>query len=176
MEEQELKQNLNTLTESEITANEVVQKNLESLPRLEDLLKSEKQLNTKQEIKGLTQAKTATTTQDKAFAQKKDEKQANLKRRLKTVTGVYAVVAGLLAVFAIVNVVTLAVLNKQLTTNLETIQTKQQQVENVKIEDETIADSDLNIILGTPPRDYDDDDVELSFWDKVSILFKNLFG
>lgn len=170
----ELEQNSNIQTQSEIT-KETNQTNLESLPRLEDLLKSEKQVKTNKEIKGLTQVKTSFSAKEQEFAKKKDEKKANTKRRIKTITGVYVAVASLLAIFAGVNVITLAILNKQATTNLDTIQNKQDQVEKIVTEAPS-AEGDINLILGTPPRDYDDDKQELTFLDKISILFRGIFG
>ena len=172
----ELEQISNIQTQSEIKT-EQTQTNLESLPRIEDLLKSEQQIKTKKEIKGLQQVKTEFAPKEQEFAKKQDEKQANVKRRIKTITGVYAVVASLLAVFAGVNVVTLAILNKQATSNLETIQSKTSQVEQIATEDLPSAGESIDLpILGKPPRDYDDDKQELTFLDKLTILFHSLFG
>lgn len=170
----ELEQNSNIETQSEIK-NEINQTNLSSLPRLEDLLKSEKQVKTNKEIKGLTQVNTFTQSNEKEFAKKQDNKQAHLKRRIKTITGVYVAVASLLAIFAGVNVITLAVLNKQATTNTDTIQSKQEVIESVMQEAPT-AGQEIPLILGTPPRDYDEDKHELTFLDKISILFRGIFG
>lgn len=171
----ELEQNSNIETQSEIKTNETRQSNLESLPRLEDLLKSEKQVKVKKEIQGLEQIKTFSQANEKEFAKKKDNKKAHLKRRVKTITGVYIAVASLLAIFAGVNVVTLAMLNKQVTTNTNTIQSQQQVVESI-MQEGSIAGQDIPLILGNPPRDYDDDNKELTFLDKISILFRSLFG
>ena len=171
----ELEQNSNIQTQSEIKTNETSKNNLESLPRLEDLLKSEKEVKAKKEIQGLQQIKTLSQVNEKAFAKKQDNKKAHLKRRLKTITGVYVAVASLLAIFAGVNVLTLDVLNKQVTTNTNTIQSQQQVVESIMQEGVT-AGQDIPLILGNPPRDYDDDNQELTFLDKVSILFRSLFG
>ncbi len=174
--EPQKEQNSNIQTQSEIKTNEVSQNNLESLPRLEELLKSEKQIKAKSEIKGLTQMKTFSQSSEREFAKKKDEKSANVKRRIKTITGVYVAVASLLAVFAVVNVITLAILNKQVTTNTDTIQSKQQVVENIMQETPTAGEDIQLPIIGTPPRDYDDDNKELTFLDKISILFRGIFG
>jgi len=176
MEELESQKELNSniQTQSEIKKEET-QTNLSSLPRLEDLLKSEKQVKVGKQIEGLTQAKTFTQSSAKEFAKKQDNKKAHFKRRIKTITGVYVAVASLLAIFASVNVVTLAVLNKQATTNLDTIQSKQQTVESI-MQEGAQAGQDIPLILGTPPRDYDDDNKELTFLDKLTILFRGLFG
>lgn len=175
-EPQKEQQSSNIQTQEEIKTSEVSQSNLESLPRLEDLLKSEKQVKVNKEIKGLQQVKTSFNSKEQEFTQKKDEKKVNAKRRLKTITGVYVAVASLLAIFAGVNVITLAILNKQVTTNLDTIQTKQQQVESIATEGLPSAEGDINLILGSPPRDYDDDKQELTFLDRITILFRSLFG
>lgn len=168
--------NSNIQTESEIKSSVTTQTNLNSLPRLEDLLKSEKQVKTNNEIKGLTHVKSLSKSSEKEFAKKKDEKSANVKRRIKTITGVYVAVVSLLAVFVGVNAITLALLNKQVTTNTDTIQSKQQVVESVMQETPT-AGQDIQLpIIGTPPRDYDDDNKELTFLDKISILFRGIFG
>ena len=85
--------------------------------------------------------------------------------------------ASLLAVFAGVNVVTLAILNKQATSNLDTIQSKTTQVEQIATDDLPSAGDSIDLpILGKPPRDYDDDKQELTFLDKLTILFHSLFG
>ena len=167
--------NSNIQTQSEIKSNETEKTNLTSLPRLEDLLKSEKQVKVAKKIEGLTNVKTFTQSNERAFAKKQDNSKAHLKRRIKTITGVYVAVASLLAIFAGVNVITLAVLNKQVTTNTNTIQSQQQTVESI-IQEVPTAGQDISLILGTPPRDYDDDKQELSFLDKITILFRGIFG
>ena len=177
MEELEPQKELNSniQTQSEIKSNETEKINLTSLPRLEDLLKSEKQVKLNKKIEGLTQIQTFTHANEKEFAKKKDNSKAYLKRRIKTITGVYVAVASLLAIFAGVNVITLAVLNKQVTTNTNTIQSQQAQVEQI-MQNAPTAGQDITLILGTPPRDYDDDNKELTFLDKLTILFRGIFG
>jgi len=178
MEELERQNELNSNieTQSEIKSNETEKTNLTSLPRLEDLLKSEKQVKVNKKIEGLTQVQTFTQANEKEFAKKKDNSKAHLKRRIKTITGVYVAVASLLAIFAGVNVITLAILNKQVTTNTNTIQSQQQTIESIVPEAGVPAGQDIPLILGTPPRDYDDDNKELTFLDKISILFRGIFG
>ena len=168
--------NSNIETQSEIKPIETEKTNLTSLPRLEDLLKSEKQVKVGKKIEGLTQVKTFTQANEKEFAKKQDNSKAYLKRRIKTITGVYVAVASLLAIFAGVNVITLAVLNKQITTNTNTIQSQQQTIESIVPDASVPAGQDIPLILGTPPRDYDDDNKELTFLDKISILFRGIFG
>lgn len=176
MEELEKELNSNIQTESEIKSSETTQNNLESLPRLDDLLKSEKQVKINQEIKGLEQIKSTSQTEDRMFAKKQDNKQAHLKRRIKTLTGVYVAVASLLAVFVGVNLVTLAILNNQKTTNVNTIQSKQEMVEKIATDDNLTASGDDIFITITEPRDYSDDKKELTVFDKITIFFRHLFG
>ena len=173
--EPKLESNSNIQTQSEIKQEFKTENNLKSLPRLEDLLKSEKQVKVNKKIEGLTQVQTFTQANEKEFAKKKDNSKAHLKRRIKTITGVYVAVASLLAIFAGVNVITLAVLNKQVTTNTNTIQSQHAQVEQI-MQNAPTAGQDIPLILGTPPRDYDDDNKELTFLDKISILFRGIFG
>ena len=177
MEELEPQKELNSniQTQSEIKPIETEKTNLTSLPRLEDLLKSEKQVKVGKKIEGLTQVKTFTKSNEKEFTKKQDNSKAHLKRRIKTITGVYVAVASLLAIFAGVNVITLAVLNKQITTNTNTIQSQQAQVEQI-VQNVPTAGQEIPLILGTPPRDYDDDKQELTFLDKITILFRGIFG
>lgn len=177
MEELEPKKELNSniQTQSEIKPIETTESNLKSLPRLEDLLKSEKQVKVNKQIEGLTHVQTFTQSNEKEFAKKQDNSKAHLKRRIKTITGVYVAVASLLAIFAGVNVITLAVLNRQVTTNTNTIQSQQAQIEQI-VQNAPTAGQDIPLILGTPPRDYDDDNKELTFLDKISILFRGIFG
>ena len=67
-------------------------------------------------------------------------------------------------------------LNKQITTNTNTIQSQQQTIESIVPDASVPAGQDIPLILGTPPRDYDDDNKELTFLDKISILFRGIFG
>lgn len=148
---------------------------LEDLPRLEDLLKTEQEIEKAPELKGLKEVEEAPTAIDKPFEMKKDQQKAFAKRRLKLVTVIYSVVACLMLAFTCVNVGTMIALNKDITTNTNTIN-----VESARLEEH------LNPPVpekGTPftislnePRDYSDDKVELTFLDKLTILFRNLFG
>jgi len=176
MEELEKELNSNIQTESEIKPSETTQNNLDSLPRFDDLIKSEKQVKINQEIKGLEQVKSSVQTEDRMFAKKQDYKQAHIKRRIKTITGVYVAVASLLAVFVGVNLVTLAVLNNQKTTNTNTMQSKQELVEKIKTEDNLTASGDDIFVTITEPRGYSDDKKELTVFDKITIFFRHLFG
>ena len=150
---------------------------LDSLPRAEDLIKSEKEVKIENKIAGLTDAKNQSITENRTFATKKDEKKVFIKKRLKVITGVYIAVATLLLAFVGINVATMAVLNKEINTNTQTIQMENYLISN---EEEVAEPADpetapIQITLNEP-RDYSDDKKELTFFDKITILFRNLFG
>jgi len=104
-----------------------------------------------------------------------DQKKALYKKRIKIVTGVYATAVTLLLAFVGVNIATMAMLNKKITTNTETIQTQQQQIEVLEQTPENLPGGEFQISLNEP-RDYSEDKKELTFLDKLTILFRNLFG
>lgn len=151
------------------------EKKLDDLPRVEDLRKSEKEVKTRTEIEGTTKVEQSTQIQDKVFVKKADQKKALYKKRIKIVTGVYAAALTLLLAFVGVNIATMAMLNKEITTNTETIQTQQQQIEMLEQTNPGNATGNYQISLNEP-RDYSEDKKELTFLDKLTILFRNLFG
>ncbi len=176
--EQELeKENLSsTVTEQEVKTS---MPSLESLPRLEDLLKSENEIKASQKttLEGLTAVKAETKAQDRTFARVEDQKKTFVKRRIKTITAVFGVAASLILAFVGFNLITLANLSKDIKTNTKTIQSQTEIVQNY-IENNPAAvppTGSFEISLNEP-RDYDDDKKELSMLDKITILFRNLFG
>ena len=179
MEELEPKLNTNTEVQTETQTQTEVEKeiSLGSSLRLEDLLKTEKEVKIKQEIKGLTQVESEFKTENKEFAKKKDEKKIFLKRRLKVVSGVYIAVVSLLLTFVGVNVATLAILNNAYNSNTNTIQAKQESVaylEGTQTPPELPAE-EITIALNEP-RDYSDDKKDLTFFDRITIMFRSIFG
>ena len=80
----------------------------------------------------------------------------------------------LLLGFVITNAATLAVMDKKIDTATKTIQSSQQQVEILK-ENQVPTGESLPISLNEP-RDYSEDKRELTFLDKLTILFRNLFA
>ena len=171
---EELEQAVQTET---ITAEETAtERRLEGLPRYEDMVKSETEVAPANEIKGLTEVESQTKIEDKPFTRVEDKKKVYLKRRLKIVTAVYLSIVALLMIFTIANVATLVALNKKITDNTNTIQAESSVVEVLqKEEPEAQAMTGVEISLNEP-RDYSEDYKDLTFFDKISILFRNLFG
>ena len=167
--EQEEKLNTETVTSLETQS----EKKLDNLPRIEDLIKSEKEVKTAPQIEGVTEAKN--DVRDKVFARKEDKAKNSMRKRLKIVTGVYVSVVAMLLALIGVNVVTLAMLNKEITTNTETIQQQTSVLENQQAVESAVGGEEILVNL-EPPRDYTDDNKELTFMDKITILFRNLFG
>ena len=158
----------NVKTESETT--------FDDLPRLEDLLKSEKEIKPSSKIEGVTEVARNSLLQDKPFEQKQDKKKFQVKKRVKIVAGVYASVVALLLAFVGINAVTLTMLNKEINTNTNTIQAQNEVVTYLE-NSTTIQDpSSIIEISLNEPRDYSDDKKELTFLDKLTILFRNIFA
>lgn len=176
MQEEQIQQQTESVgTSTEVLEKVEQEKKLDNLPRVEDMRKSEKEVKTKTEVEGTTQINQSTNLQDRVFVKKSDQKKALYKKRIKIVTGVYATAVTLLLAFVGVNIATMAMLNKQITTNTDTIQSQQQQIE---VLEETVPNSpngEFQISLNEP-RDYSEDKKELTFLDKLTILFRNLFG
>jgi len=82
----------------------------------------------------------------------------------------------LLLGFVISNIATLAILDKSITTNTKTIQSKKDEIVKVLEESEPGTEiGDFQISLNEP-RDYSEDKKELTWLDKITILFRNLFS
>ena len=177
MEELELEQKVETVTQQEVKTEE--KPSLENLPRLEDLLKTEKEVKTEQKIgiEGLTAVKTETKPHDRTFARVEDEKKAFVKKRVKTVTVVFSVVVSLLLAFVGVNLVTLVQKNNEIDSNTKIIKDRTELVEIYQDQStpSTNPKEEFQISLNEP-RDYSDDKQELSMLDKLTILFRNLFA
>ena len=174
MEELEREESVSIQTET-LTSVEQTQA-LDSLPRLEDLRKSEQEVKISTHVEGTTQVEQKTLAQDRMFTRKSDEKKVYFKKRLKIVTAVYTSVVVLLLSFVIANIATLAILDKRINTNTKTIQSAQQQVtleEATNTTGESIGDIQISL---NEPRDYSEDKKELTWLDKLTILFRNIFG
>ena len=162
-------------TETTASVENETKSTLDSLPRIEDLRKSEQEVKVNTHVEGTTQVEQKTQVKDKFFTRKVDEKKVYLKKRLKIVTAVYASIVALLLGFAIANTATLAILNKSVNTNTDTIQSSQQEVAIEDAKNPPLDHPDFQIQLDAP-RDYSEDKKELTWLDKVTILFKNIFG
>lgn len=163
-------------TETVTSVEQEVKTTPSSLPSIEELKKSEQQVEVNTEIEGVTAVEQKTQTKDRVFKKKIDERKVYIKKRLKIVTAVYTTVVALLLGFVITNIVTLAMLNKDIRTNTDTIKAQTQQIEQV-IKDNPAGESvgDFQISLNEP-RDYSEDKKELTWLDKITILFRNIFS
>ncbi|MBE5741518.1 MAG: hypothetical protein E7351_03230 [Clostridiales bacterium] len=171
--EQEVESTASIQTESSVKTEEETR--LDSLPRLEDLLKSEKEIKTAPDIKGVTQVEQNVKSEDRVFTQKTDERKVLLKKRLKVVTGVYISVVTLLLAFVLINLFTLFHLKGQIDDNTQTMKNQTERLADLEdttnLENHTTFEYSLNV-----PRDYSDDKQEITFLDKITILFRNLLG
>lgn len=164
-----------TVTEKE---TKIGLEGLNNLPRIEDLMRSEKEIKPTQSIQGLKTVEPNSQAEDKPFTLKKDEKKAYVKKRVKVLTSVYVAVVGLLFAFVLSNAITMAVLSNKINSNTNTMQSRSeivQTLEQTTQNDETTASGTFTVKLNEP-RDYSDDTKELTFFDKLTILFRNLFG
>ena len=167
---------INVQTEVQTSVNQETKQTLDSFPRIEDLRKSEQDVKINTHVEGTTQIEQTTQVKDKFFTRKKDEKKVYFKKRLKIVTAVYTSVVALLLGFVISNIATLAILDKSITTNTKTIQSKKDEIVKVLEESEPGTEiGDFQISLNEP-RDYSEDKKELTWLDKITILFRNLFS
>lgn len=178
MEEKEFE----TVTKTQIATEQETKTEdlLGDLPRLEDLLKSEKEIKSTAgtELKGLKNVEPDSVEQNRTFQSKQDEKKAFVKKRLKLATAIYICVAVLLFGFVIFNTATLAILDRGINSNTNTINTESEIVkvleDNAEIpSDPTLPPIEISL---NEPRDYSDDTEELTFLDKITILFRNIFG
>ncbi len=175
-EELQKQEKTNVQTEQVTSVKQETEQTLESLPRIEDLRKSEQDVKVNTQIEGTTQVEQQVQTKDRIFTRKSDEKKVYFKKRLKIVTVVYTTVIALLLGFAITNTVTLAKLDKIVTTNTQTIQEDNNALtdpEEEVVEGEKIGDFQISI---NEPRDYSEDKQDLTFLDKLTILFRNIFS
>lgn len=176
MEEEQIQQQTESVGTSTQTIEKVEQATkLDDFPRVEDMRNSEKEIKTQTQVEGATAIEKETQTQDRVFVKKSDQKKALYKKRLKIVTVVYANALALLLAFVGVNIATLARLDKKITTNTETIQTQIEQIEVLEQANPNAPTGNYQISLNEP-RDYSEDKKELTFLDKLTILFRNLFG
>lgn len=175
--ETEKETNANTIIATESGVEKKNETRLDDLPRLEDLLKSETDVKPVQELKGLKKVENNTIEENKTFKSKEDEKKTVVKRRVKLLTGVYIAVVALLLGFVGINIATLTMMNRDINNNANTIQSQSQQIDIYEELSPDIGDPSSTIEVSVnPPRDYGDDDQELTFFDKMTILFRNIFG
>lgn len=166
-----------TATAIETDTEQKSEVKLDSFPRLEDLLKSEKEIQRKTELEGLTKVEKSSMIENKSFARKSDEKKAFIKKRIKLVTIVYSCVLALLVAFAGVNLFTMLSTKKDITKSKDIIKTQTQQIAELeKAVPGANPAADTSMITLNEPRDYNDDQKELTFLDKITILFRSIFS
>ena len=171
--------------QEEITSNTTViepkiepMTRLEDLPTLEELKRSETEIIVKKEpeIEGLKKVEQSFATEDKIFKRKEDEMKIFYKRRLKILTSVYISVLTLLLGFVGFNLITLAILNKDINSNTNTIQVEAARIEMIEGATELPVDPSSAVTISlNEPRDYGDDEKELTFLDKLTIMIRTLF-
>ncbi len=174
-EELEREESISIQTQTQTSVEQKTQ-TLDSFPRIEDLRKSEQEVKVNNQVEGTIQVEQKTKVKDKIFTRRVDERKVHLKKRLKIVTAVYTSVVVLLLGFVITNIVTLAMLDKSINSNTETIQTAQQQVlleEATNTPGESVGNFQISL---NEPRDYSEDKKELTLLDKITILFRNIFS
>jgi len=145
-----------------------------SMPNIEQLRQNEMQFKTKTQLQGVTQVEDEFAQETREFTKKQDKAKQKAGVRSKVIKGVYFSVLGLLLTLVGVNAITLAVLSNSINTNKDTIKSKQDTIAEYVLNEGDIPDP-LPITLNEP-RDYNDDKKELTFWDKVTILFRNIFS
>ena len=176
MEEEQIQRQTESVgTSTEVLEKVEQEKKLDNFPRIEELRKSEKEIKTNTQIEGATELKTETEFEDRMFVKKADQKKALYKKRIKIVTSVYTTAMVLMLAFVGINIATMASLQKDITTNTQTIQSQQEQIEMLEQNTPGASTGNFQISLNEP-RDYSDDKKELTFLDKLTILFRNLFG
>ena len=177
MEEEFEKESVSSIAVETSTESAVEQETkLDSFPSIEELRKSEQQVQINTEIEGVTQVQRETKVKDKIFTRKSDERKVYLKKRLKIVTAVYTTVVALLLGFVITNIATLAILNKNITSQTTTMQNQQTEIlveESKTPTGESLGEFQISL---NEPRDYSEDKKELTWLDKITILFRNIFS
>ena len=178
MEEELEKESVsNTSIAIESQTEQASEVKLDSLPRLEDLLKSEKEIQKKTELQGLTKVEKSSMIENKTFARKSDQKRAFIKKRIKLVTIVYSCVLALMVAFAGVNLFTMLSTQKDITKSKDIVKTQTQQIAELEqaFPGADMA-TDTGMVTLNEPRDYNDDKKELTFLDKITILFRSIFS
>lgn len=174
--EKESSTNFNMSVETESSSTAQAENKLDGLPRIEDLLKSEKEVKTAPQIEGLQKATETVEIEDKTFTRKEDEKKVYLKKRFKIVSVVYFAIVTMLLALTGINVATLVSMNNTINNNTITIVKNESEIQN-RIEADTATPTGEDIMVSLNlPRDYSDDTKELTFFDKLTIMFRNLFG
>lgn len=173
-EELQKQENLSVQTE-QITSVEQEKQALGSFPRIEELRKSEQDVKVNTQIEGTTQVEHQTQTKDRIFTRKEDERKVLFKKRKKIVAVVYSSVLALLMAFAITNTVVLARKENYVETKTTTIEQYDKELGDIDKNEAGTSLKDFQISINEP-RDYSEDEKELTLLDKLTILFRNIFS
>ena len=104
MEKEEFEAQESSSIQTETITNVETKSAFDSLPRIEDLRKSEQDVKINTQVEGTTQVEQKTQVKDRFFTRKTDEKKVYYKKRIKILTAVYTSVVVLLLGFVISNV------------------------------------------------------------------------
>lgn len=176
--QQQANSNIETEVKRDVAIDPKTETRFDDMPNLEDLLKSEKEIKTEvnQTPQGLQQVKQNEKPADKIFTRKEDEKRAFVKHRVKLFTTIYAIVCVLLLGFIGVNTATLVTKNRDINSQTNTMQQGRTYLVDKNLTDNEEDNVLESYITTNVPRDYGDEDTDLSFFDRVTILFRSLFG
>ena len=176
--EEELKPEVEKEVNTQTVASEQVKEesSLDNLPRLEDLLNSEKTVKPAKQLEGVTEVEKTTFFEQVPFTKKEDKRAPLFKKRVKIVSSVLVSTVLMLLAFVGVSTFTLASLHKEVHTNTQTIQSQQEVLNNLKNSVNTNDPSGMLEITLNEPRDYSDDKKELSILDKLTIVFRSIFS
>ncbi|MBE7076934.1 MAG: hypothetical protein E7374_03465 [Clostridiales bacterium] len=171
--ERERESELNTSVDVETQSERKIK--FEDLPNIEEMIKSEQTVQNETKFEGLTKVEPNVLSENRTFKKKEDQKKSFIKKRIKTISGVYIAITTLILVLVGVNIFTLVALNKEIDANKATMQRESVALEYEKTDIPSNASESFEISLNEP-RDYSDDYQELTFLDKMTIFFRNLLG
>lgn len=174
--EREVNASSSIQTQASEQAVDTADKRLANLPRYEDIRKSEREVSFETKISGVEEVESDILPESRTFAKKSDQKKVLAKKRLKIVTGVYVSIVALLLTFVGVNIFALTTMNGIVNANTTEIATMEGQLSRLEQAEIVSPEGIPFTITENPPRDYSDEDVELTFFDKISIVFRHLFG
>jgi hypothetical protein len=151
---------------------------LENLPRYEDMITPQPEV----ELKNMQEINELPFFETKPKPKEEPKPNAAHQKRFKIAANCFAVVGVLLSALALINGVSLALLQKEITDNNKDIATLTEQVTELQQQDLEI---DSSLVQGGAekvryklalPRNYPDNTADLTWFDKLSIFLMKLFG
>ncbi len=151
---------------------------LENLPRYEDMIapKTEAPAQEKTDISAIP------FFQEQSKPKEEVKPNIKAKRRFKIAVSCFAVVGVLVSALALINGVSLAILQKDIKDNNKDIATLTEQVtefqnQEIDIDSSLVQDGGEKVSYKLAlPRNYPDDTADLTWFDKLSIFLMKLFG